>query len=216
MALSLAHAKMYWSGGDNMQLSLTKRSSQFPEEPLKKSHKAYKVFAGAEPSFEEIYVVDPKLLLQPGLWEEQQAASGRSPAVSLSIPSAFQPQLSQGKQELGEGDVPENSWFFAKKGDLFEYTFRGSFPVVSGYASLVHSREIDSFLKDGLKPNAAWWTWDEFKRHFRDDMPFPQGGHFPVLFAGRIVEAASASLFSIGQGTTIQGLQISGDSEEID
>lgn len=163
-----------------------------------------------------VYCVDPKLLLQPGLWEEQEHALGRSPAVSLSVPSAFQSQLSKGEQELGEGDNPENSWFFAKKGELFEYTFRGSFPVISGYASLIHSREIRSFQEDGYKPKSGWWTWDEFKRHFRDDMPFPQGQHFPVLFAGRIVEAASASVFSIGQGPNIQGLQLAGDSEELD
>lgn len=117
---------------------------------------------------------------------------------------------------MGEGDVPENSWKFAKKGELFEYTFRGSFPVVSGYASLIHSKELEEFLKDGHQPKSTWWTWEEFQRHFRDDMPFPQGGHFPVLFAGRIVEAASASVFSIGQGPDIQGLQLSGDSEEVD
>ncbi|KAK9847701.1 hypothetical protein WJX84_010019 [Apatococcus fuscideae] len=97
-------------------------------------------------AFKAVYCVDPKLLLQPSLWQEQQEAIGRSPAVRLSVPASFQPNLSAGKQELGEGDTPENSWYFAKRGDLFEYTFRGSFPILSGFASIVHENEIRGFL----------------------------------------------------------------------
>ncbi len=160
--------------------------------------------------------MDPKLLLQPSLWQEQQEAIGRSPAVRLSVPASFQPNLSAGKQELGEGDTPENSWYFAKRGDLFEYTFRGSFPILSGFASIVHENEIRGFLTGESEPNPAWWTWEEFTRHYREDMPYPQGGHFPVLFAGRVVEAASASVFSIARDSSIEGIQISGDSEEMD
>lgn len=163
-----------------------------------------------------VYCVDPKLLLQPKLWEEQQEVTGRLPAVSLSVPTSLKSDLSKGQQELEEADTPGNTWYFAKRGELFEYTFRGSFPVISGFASIIHSQEMQAFIDGQCKPNPSWWTWEEFTKHYREDMLFPQGGHFPVLFAGRILEAASASVFSVGHGSDIQGLQISGDSEEVD
>ncbi len=160
--------------------------------------------------------MDPKLLLQPNLWQEQQEATGRSPAVSLTLPSSFTVNLTRGQQELEEGDTPGVTWYFAEKGELFEYTFKGSLPIISGFFSIIDSERIQAFIARGHKPSPDWWTWQEFTKHFREDMRYPQGEHFPVLFAGRIVEAASASVFIKGHGSEIQGLQISGDSEEVD
>ena len=174
----------------------------------------YKI--SAEHRSPAVYCVDPKLLLQPELWKEQQEATGRLPAVSLTVPISLRSELSKGHQELEEADTPGNTWYFGRKGELFDYNFKGSFPVISGFASIIHGKEMQAFIDGQHKPDAAWWTWEEFTKHYREDMMFPQDGHFPVLFAGRILEASSASVFSLGHGSDIQGLQISGDSEELD
>lgn len=74
------------------------------------------------------------------------------------------------------------SWMFGKGGEIFQLRFIGSFSCRSGYAcAIAGSPETGSQLK-----------WSTLKQHIDTGMALPS----PILWAGRILEASSASVYA--------------------
>ena len=90
------------------------------------------------------------------------------------------------------------------QGELFQMTFVGSIDASSGFTSIVPAAEVERIQGD----RASRPTWEELKTLLSaHDVQWPQEG-YPFLFVGHILEADTASVFQLGKGKDIDGLQI--------
>lgn len=95
------------------------------------------------------------------------------------------------------------------QGEFFQYSYLGAHSTASGWTSIITLDDLQS-----LAHSPQNHSYEDLQRAMdRDDAAhWPLKG-FPFLFAGRILEAASASVWSLKEGSTLTGLMISSASD---
>lgn len=165
-------------------------------------------------------VLDPLLLLEPERLRAAEASpsSGAvAPVVTLRMPHRLLPLLSQGQLELAEGDEPGSHLLFGQRGELFQYSYVGSHLVTSGFSSIVLADELRraaAAAAGGPPPRKqaqqGGASWAAFLAHFQRGSPWP-APQLPFLFAGRVVDSASAAVHVLKAGGTIVGMQVASE-----
>lgn len=174
-----------------------------------------------------VYVLDPKILYSSNPAEQitssqqdRHSSNAAAPYVSVTVPKAFLPQLSEGIFQLGEMDDPGNSWVFGEEGELFEQKLLGSHSIESGYTSIVTAEAFDEMqrgAKDSLRLKLP--PWAEFTKILTDDyVEWPHPKLQPLfLFAGTMVESNMASVYrNPASVASLKGLIISTNADSVD
>ena len=95
------------------------------------------------------------------------------------------------------------------QGEFFQYTYLGAHSTASGWTSIITLEDLRRLAQSRQKP-----SYDDLQRAMdgNDATQWPLKD-FPFLFAGRIVESASASVWLLKDGPQLTGLMITSSSE---
>mmetsp|Transcript_3429 Transcript_3429/g.6256 ORF Transcript_3429/g.6256 Transcript_3429/m.6256 type:complete len:219 (-) Transcript_3429:67-723(-) len=173
-------------------------------------------------------VLDPLLLLEPERLrarEQEREAGGSQAYVSLEVSPALLSSVHRGgEMQLGDTDDPQSAWTFGDAAELFQYRFAGSHTVVSGWTCVVSSDVLRAVL-DGSQEGregagGRWATFSQLTKG-RDCLLHAEGVAgglaVPVLFAGRLLDCPSASVFKLSKAAQLpHGLLVSNDFESVD
>ena len=155
--------------------------------------------------------MDAQFVLVPDkLIHHQETAATGSPSafVRLDLPSSLISQLSRAKLELGDQGDPSNSWIFGEVAELFDYKFAGSFAVPSGVAGVLTPESWE----DWKQKSQSSVNWGQFKAELVNGLNFP-AATYPFLWAGAVLEAPSASIFTTKKAS---GILLSSDTADGD
>lgn len=133
---------------------------------------------------------------------ERQTSAPRTlhTAVKLHISAGLAGQLaSQAKFELGDSGDPANNWVFGPAAEVYEYKFAGSFACPSGVAGVLTPESWNAWKQDPKKESE---NWGKFKRQLEKGLEFPSP-LYPFLWAGPVIEAATASIFASADGSRV-------------
>ncbi|GLC39107.1 hypothetical protein PLESTB_000006700 [Pleodorina starrii] len=154
---------------------------------------------------QEVCAIDPRTVLRP---EELQAASLDQAAIQIRVPRELVPKLSKGVPELAEMDEPGNAWYFGERAEIFDYKLVGELPTQSGFAALIYREVLESVRKGEVKKLPSW---EDFLQLTSDQVVWPHR-KTPFLFAGRMVEASMAALYTLEREGRVTGVLISSES----
>mmetsp|Transcript_1027 Transcript_1027/g.2380 ORF Transcript_1027/g.2380 Transcript_1027/m.2380 type:complete len:215 (-) Transcript_1027:394-1038(-) len=171
-------------------------------------------------------VLDPLLLLEPlrlQARDQERGAGGSKPYVSLEVSTSLLAAVARGGQlQLGDMDDPQNHWAFGDEAaEFFQYKFSGSHTVVSGWTCVVDAEVVAAALEVQTQPAGASWAAFQALTTGKDRLLREQaeagGLPIPLLFAGRLLDCPSASVFRLAQqGQRAHGLLVSNDFESVD
>lgn len=116
--------------------------------------------------------------------------------------------LMAGRQELGDTDDPHNSWTFGETGEFFQYSYVGDHSCASGWTSIITHQEL---LKLGRSQHRPRFEDLLIAMESSKTARWPVDG-FPFLFAGKILEAPSASVWTLKKGSKLTGLMVSSNA----
>ncbi|EFJ45946.1 hypothetical protein VOLCADRAFT_121124 [Volvox carteri f. nagariensis] len=155
----------------------------------------------------EVYAIDPRTVLRPS---ELEGAQLDKVAALIRVPVESVSKLSKGVSELADMDEPGNAWYFGQRAEIFDYKLVGEFPTKSGFAAFIY-REVLEKIRQGEATNKKLPTWEEFLALTSDQVTWPHR-KTPFLFAGRMVEASMAALYTLEKDGRVTGVLISSES----
>lgn len=163
----------------------------------------------SQPDKQDVYAIDPRTVLQPGALKQ---ADLEKVANRFTAHKGLYKHLSKGEPELADHDEPGNEWYFGERAEIFDYKMLGEHPTKSGYTSLIYAHVLHSILK-GEHPPAGQQlpSWEQFLAFTSDTTCWPHK-KLPFLFAGRMVEASMAALYSLERGGRVVGLLVSSET----
>lgn len=169
-----------------------------------------------------VSVLDPLLFLEPHRLvqrAEQGPVGGSVGRVDILVTLGLLPVLAAGgKLTLGDMDDPMSFWTFGPPAEVFQLAFCGTHTVVSGWTCLCKTEDLEKAIRGDL----VTISWKEFSRLAANEggqrliNPVARHGGLPLLFAGRVLDCPSASVFKLDRRGAVEGLTIANDFESID
>jgi len=151
-------------------------------------------------------------------WLESRSEGNSLSHVTLPLGDNLPSLLGTARMDLGDSDDPMSSWSFGQRAEIFQYSFAGTHTVVSGWTCLCESSVVQLAMDGQLSAP----SWKDFERIYAEQggtsvlQQAAQHSGFPILFAGRLLDCPSASVFKYVKDSCVTGLMITNDFESID
>uniref|UniRef100_A0A061S358 Uncharacterized protein n=1 Tax=Tetraselmis sp. GSL018 TaxID=582737 RepID=A0A061S358_9CHLO len=169
-----------------------------------------------------VTVLDPLLLLEPEryrLWDEQRQSGSSQSSVSLNLDTYFLKTISSDwNLSLEDSDDPLGAWTVGDSAEIFQYKFTGSHTVRSGWTSVCETKVVN----DVLQGNRTLISWRDFLELVKQEggerltSPITKHEGLPLLFAGRLLDCPSASVYTFSKNGSIRGMMMTNDFESVD